>query len=224
MPRRPGQSDSTLEMRGKIEAMWEQDVSTAEIAKAVDLSVLYDLNKANIAQFCLQNPFSTATVICDELQLPCNLIIIIRELHKNGIHKRISANQQLISEENTRRRLQFCEENALRNWELAIFSDEKTFCSSEDYTKTPWRSVNTRYEIQHIQPKKRSGGISLGYWGWMSQAGPGEPGQVNSHFSTHNTIRAWNGLRKRNICEKLVNSMPRRLQECIEANGYYTKY
>ncbi|KAF2886434.1 hypothetical protein ILUMI_19739 [Ignelater luminosus] len=144
MPRRPGQSDSTLEMRGKIEAMWEQDVSTAEIAEAVDLSVLNDLNKANIAQFCQQNPFSTATVICDELQLPCNLIIIIQ---------------------NTRRRLQFCEENALRNWELAIFSDEKTFCSSEDYTKTPWRSVNTRYEIQHIQPKKRSGRISLGYWG-----------------------------------------------------------
>ncbi|KAF2902473.1 hypothetical protein ILUMI_03713 [Ignelater luminosus] len=88
-----------------------------------------------------------------------------------------TAKQQLISEQ-----------NALRNWELAIFSHEKTFCSSEDYTKTPWRSVNTRYEIQHIQPKKRSGRISLGYWGWMSQAGPGELVQVNSHFSIHDYV------------------------------------
>ncbi|KAF2894696.1 hypothetical protein ILUMI_11482, partial [Ignelater luminosus] len=174
MPRRPGQSDSTLEMRRKIVAMWEQGISTAEIAEAVDLSVLNDLNKANIAQFCQQNPFSTATVIRDILQLPCNPRIIIRKLHKNGIHKRIPARQQLINEQNASRRWQFCEENALRNWELAIFSDEKTFCFSEDYTKTPWRSVNTRYEIQHIQPKKRSSRISLGYWGWMSQAGPGE--------------------------------------------------
>ncbi|KAF2881281.1 hypothetical protein ILUMI_24900 [Ignelater luminosus] len=147
-----------------------------------------DLNKANIAQFRQQNPFSRATVIRHELQLPCNPRIIIRELHKNGIHKRIPAKQQLISEQTARRRLQFCEENALRNWELAIFSDEKTFCSSEDYIKTPWRSVSTRYEIQHIQPKKRSGRISLGYWGWMSQAGPGELVQVNSHFSTYDYV------------------------------------
>ncbi|KAF2890207.1 hypothetical protein ILUMI_15966 [Ignelater luminosus] len=143
MPRRPGQSDSTLEMRGKING-----------------PSAGDLNKANIAQFCQQNSFSTATVIRDELQLPCNPRIIIRELHKNGIHKRIPAKQQLISEQNARRGMQFCEENALRNWELAIFSDEKTFCSSEDYTKTLWRSVNTRYDIQHIQPKKRNGRIS----------------------------------------------------------------
>ncbi|KAF2894287.1 hypothetical protein ILUMI_11879 [Ignelater luminosus] len=196
MPRRPGQSDSSLEMRGKIVAIYLRNKAVIITTRNRPLKtkrrtgrpqVLNDLNKANIAQLCQQNPFSTATVIRDELQLPCNPRIIIRELHKNGIHK-IPAKQQLISEQNARRRLQFCEEDALRNWELVIFSDEKTFCSSEDYTKTSWRSVNTRYEIQHIQPKKRSGRISLGYWGWMSQAGPGEQVQVNSHFSTHDYV------------------------------------
>lgn len=39
MPRRPGQSDSTLETRGKLVALWNEGVSKQEISERVDLSV-----------------------------------------------------------------------------------------------------------------------------------------------------------------------------------------
>jgi hypothetical protein len=34
----------------------------------------------------------------------------------------------------------------------------------------------------------------------------------------------WNTFRGRNICEELVNSMPKRLQVVIDSLGAYTKY
>lgn len=36
--------------------------------------------------------------------------------------------------------------------------------------------------------------------------------------------QVWEDLRRTNICANLVASMQRRLQECIDAGGYYTKY
>ncbi|KAF2893613.1 hypothetical protein ILUMI_12560, partial [Ignelater luminosus] len=154
-------------------------------------------------------------------------------------------------EQNARRRLQFCEENALPNWELAIFSDEKTFCSSEDYTKTLWRSGRTGPGQPALFNPRLRRGIEGRYtsvfreWfaqrpeitslDWPAQFLDFNPvenfglllfdnGTRNREKLRNDTIRAWNGLRRSNICEKLVNSMPRRLQQCIEVNGYYTKY
>lgn len=34
----------------------------------------------------------------------------------------------------------------------------------------------------------------------------------------------WHQLRNGNLCQRLVGSMQNRLQECIEAEGYYTRY
>lgn len=39
-----------------------------------------------------------------------------------------------------------------------------------------------------------------------------------------NVMRVWNGFRGTDLCDRLVASIPRRLQKCIEANGLYTKY
>ncbi|EFA10906.1 Transposable element Tc1 transposase-like Protein [Tribolium castaneum] len=39
-----------------------------------------------------------------------------------------------------------------------------------------------------------------------------------------NFLNVWNRLRRTDICQNLVGSMKRRMQECIDNNGYYTKY
>jgi hypothetical protein len=182
-----------------------------------------------------------------------------------------------------------------------------------------WRRDGTRYHPQNVRPNRSSGRISVGYWAWMSQDGPGEitqitPPRFNSHryweileevmlptvrniypeeerprfafvqdncsihraniimdwFADHpeidlirwpskspdlnpienlwgqmilnwgdpfhgarrrtveeldaNVRRVWTMLRGRDYCRNIVTGMRERLQECIDVNGYYTRY
>ncbi|KAF2902805.1 hypothetical protein ILUMI_03380 [Ignelater luminosus] len=96
-----------------------------------------------------------------------------------------------------------------------------------------WRPNNTRYDPSHVHTTNRSGRVTAGYWGWMSCHGPGELVQVSPRFSSQEYITilkdvllptTWESIRGTNLCESLVRSMPRRLQDCIENQGQHTKY
>lgn len=275
-------------------------------------SILDDNQKEAITQAAIEEPFTTATIIRDQLELPCSTDTVIRVLHRNGIHSRIPARKPDLSEAQANQRLRFAQQHVDWDWETVIFSDEKVFCSSEDFRKTLWRANNTRYDRRHIQPIKRSGRISCGYWGWMSSAGPGELVRISPHFTSaeyvsiledvmlptaraiypdnnivfiqdnspvhtarivrewfeehpdiqtvrwptkspdlnpiehlwaaavrnwgdernirtaddlhRNVMSVWEQLRRTTICENIVSSMPRRLQECIDNNGFYIRY
>jgi transposase len=44
----------------------------------------------------------------------------------------------------------------------------------------------TRYHPQNVRPNRSSGRISVGYWAWMSQDGPGEIAQITPpRFNSH---------------------------------------
>lgn len=267
-----------------------------------------------LAEEIRNSPFTTSSILKENLQLRCSASTILRRLHERELHSRCPARKPQITQENANTRLEFSRVNLERDWTAVIFSDEKTFVTSAETKKVLWRPNNTRYLAQHIQPNKRSGRISAAYWGWMSHAGPGELVRVNRRFSAldyvqvledvmlpsvrviypdgpilfvqdnspihtarivrewfadhneiiniqwparspdlnpienlwaaavrqwqdlenvnvrnenelHNNIMAvWERLRTTNICENLVNSMSRRLLECIESEGFYTRY
>ncbi|KAF2885298.1 hypothetical protein ILUMI_20886 [Ignelater luminosus] len=93
----------------------------------------------------------------------------------------------------------------------------------ENRTKlvTMWEHGTSKDEIAHIV------GLS------MSCHGPGELVQVSPRFSSQEYITiledvllptTWESIRGTNLCESLVRSMPRRLQDCIENQGQHTKY
>lgn len=46
----------------------------------------------------------------------------------------------------------------------------------------------------------------------------------NAEQLSQHVNEIWAAMANTNICEVLVGSMRRRLQACIEAEGYYTKY
>ncbi|KAK9695452.1 Fibronectin type III domain [Popillia japonica] len=88
-----------------------------------------------------------------------------------------------LTEEHATARLNFAGENINRDWQNVIFTDEKIFSTSDDSPKVLWRKNNTRYDVQHIQPTRRSGRISCGFWGWMSAVGPNEIVPVDGRFT-----------------------------------------
>lgn len=107
-------------------------------------------------------------------QFDTSALTIRRVLHSEGLHHRQPARKPYLSEVNKQKRLEFARQYLEFDWEKAIFTDEKSFMSSQHGRLHLWRRNKTRYEEKNIVPNMESGRISVNMWGWMSAAGPGE--------------------------------------------------
>lgn len=97
-----------------------------------------------------------------------------RTLHSEGLHYRRHAIKPLLTEANKRAGLEFTLKYRDFDWSNVIFSDEKTFKSSQHWRVMLWCRNNTCYADDHVVPNCESGRITVNMWGWMSAAGPGE--------------------------------------------------
>lgn len=152
----------------------------ADLPKSGRLKVTTQLEDDAIIAIARRTPFTNSTKIKEALQLECSHDTIVRRLHQNNLHARTPAEKILLTPDHAARRLAFCQENLNRDWSNVIFTDEKVFSSSQE---TPlikvWRPDNSRYRPQHVKLNRASGRRSLGVWGWMHRAGPGELVQVS---------------------------------------------
>lgn len=136
-----------------------------------------------------RNPIVTSVIIKQELQLHCAEQTIRDFLHKNNIHCRRPAKKVELTAQHAELRVNFCRENLERDWSTVIFTDEKVFSTSQDTKKLVWRPNGTRFNRENIVPVRRTGRISLAYWGWMSAAGPGELTRVETKMNAEEYVR-----------------------------------
>lgn len=128
-------------------------------------------------------PFQSSTTIREHHNLHCSTSTIKKVLRENGVFCHRPAKKIAFTDQHKINRVRFSEENINRHWANVIFSDEKVFCSNTDSLKPLWRRRNTRLEEKNVLKTNRSGRISSGYWGWMSDAGPGELVKINGRFT-----------------------------------------
>ena len=114
-----------------------------------------------------------------------SLLTVRRALHSEGLHHRRPAKKPQLTESHKQARLRFARDYLDFDWTSVIFSDEKTFQSSQKGRLHLWRRSNTRWREENIVCNTESGRISVNMWGWMSAAGPGElqyiPTRANSN-------------------------------------------
>lgn len=138
-----------------------------------------------------RNPFLSATAIGRELHLPVAAVTIRRRLHAAGTHHRRAARKEILTPACREDRVSF----ALLYismpqdfWQTVIWTDEKVFSSDEDGRMTLWRPNNTRYSPEHVMATRRSGRISVAFWGWMSAAGVGELVQIPTRMDSEEYV------------------------------------
>ena len=84
----------------------------------------------------------------DQLQLQVSADTIRRRLHGAGIHHRIPAKKETLTNAHREGWLAFARQHVdkeLDFWSRVVFTDEKTFRSSDHGRKHVWRMDNTRY-------------------------------------------------------------------------------
>lgn len=120
---------------------------------------------------------------------------IRRRLREHGLRHRIPAKKPILTPRLKAQRLQFAQHYLSFNFDNVIFVDEKVFCSSAQGRLSLYRTSNTRYDERNVLPNNRSGRITLGFWGWMNQNGPGELVEVGGRM---------NGPRYKDILENVL--------------------
>lgn len=106
-----------------------------------------------------------------------------------------------------------------------IFTDEKTFCSSQDGRLNLWRHDRTRYAEEHVVPWPSKSpdcpienilGIMVQMW-VNGQERTKQPLEEHCH-------EVWESLRGSHVCSRIVDSIPDRLRAVSDSMGAYTRY
>lgn len=109
-------------------------------------------------------------------------------LHGTGLHFRHYAKKVVLTAAHKTARLNFARNYLDFDWTNTIFSDEKSFRSSQHGRLTLWRYNKTRYTEDHVVPNQLSGRITANMWGWMSVAGVGELVQISPRENAVNYV------------------------------------
>ncbi|KAL7634863.1 UNVERIFIED_CONTAM: hypothetical protein RMT77_015240 [Armadillidium vulgare] len=132
------------------------------------------------------NPFTNAREIQRQLQMECSDTTIRRRLHEAGIHHRISAVKHKLSDEHKSARLAFANQYIQKDmnyWSRVIFTDEKTFSSTNHAPLHCWRHNNARYDAANIFEEARSDHVKCNVWGWINAFTVGELTHINGRFT-----------------------------------------
>lgn len=100
-----------------------------------------------IVESAENNPMNNAVALREELQLDVSVQTVRRRLHAEGIHHRTPATKQFLTARHREGRLRFAEAHVqedLDYWAHVIFTDEKTFSSTNHGKLHCWRRNNTR--------------------------------------------------------------------------------
>ncbi|EFX67530.1 hypothetical protein DAPPUDRAFT_63850, partial [Daphnia pulex] len=117
---------------------------------------------------------------------------IFRRLQKEGLHCRIAAKKEFLTNAQKEQRMAFATAYADKDeqgWRSVIFSDEKTFGSHENGRPFVIRTNGTRFVPGHTFSIKRSGRKSIPVWGWFSFDEAGAIHHINGRLTAEKYIR-----------------------------------
>ena len=106
---------------------------------------------ARIIAAAAADPHTTAVAITQGLQLDVSVLTVRRRMHQAGIHHRVPAVKEKITDDHRAARLAFAQQYVEQDME---FTDEKVFRSTCHGKRHCWRPNNTRYGKKNIEINK----------------------------------------------------------------------
>lgn len=136
-------------------------------------------------------PFTNAVAVKEQLGLHVSADTVRRRLHEREVHHRTPAIKETLTDRHRENRLLFAQQHGDKGmdfWSRVIFTDEKTFRSTNHGRLHCWRRDGTRYQRQHIYEVQRSGHVTFNVWGWMHLYGLGELADIEGKFTADQYI------------------------------------
>lgn len=150
--------------------------------------ILSEIQENQLSEAVRAEPFSFVVKVKENLNVHCSNTTVRRVLHRKGLQSRVAAQKEELTADHKNARLRFATENLHRDWRGVVFTDEKTFRTSDFVKRKVWRQSGTRYAHENIQRVGRSGRICLSMWGCMNHDGPGFLVDTPTRMSAHDYL------------------------------------
>ena len=144
-----------------------------------------------IMEFVNTHPFTNAVDTTAQLNLDVSAQTVRRRWHGAGVHHRIPAEKDVLEARHIEGRLRFAQQYVGKDmsfWGRVVWTDEKTFSSSDHGQLHCWRPNNSRYDPKHIYEVARSGHVTVNMWGWINLNCVGELTEINGRFTAEQYI------------------------------------
>lgn len=145
-----------------------------------------------VAEIIVDDPFTNAAIVGRQFGVNKNTV---RKVWSDiGIRHHVAAKKPFLTPAQKEQRLGFALEHLNTDWSRIIFSDEKTFQTDRHQKTHLYRPKNCRYDEKYLQPNRRSGRVSAGIWGWISESGPGEMCMIDGRLNSEKYVDILEGV------------------------------
>jgi hypothetical protein len=114
--------------------------------------------------FLRLHPFETAIRARQETNFPASLKTTRRRIKKSELNNRCAANKIFLTAQNKQQRVMFAQECIHQNqniWDAVVFSDKKTFQSSNSGRLGVYRLAGTNHNEEYGHATNRSGRFAV---------------------------------------------------------------
>lgn len=138
---------------------------------------------ANLVALSEGNPFRHSSWLVANSHFPGCSKTARNRLGEANLHARRAAIKEVLTDAHCVDHMAYAATHADADWSRVVFSDEKTFSSSNDGPQIVYRPNNSRFDPKYVHQRQKSGRFSVCAWGWMSAAGGGPLWLVDGHLT-----------------------------------------
>jgi len=141
-------------------------------------SILTERDKNHLERAVKLNRFTPLRHIASQLPLNASIDTCRNALKERGMNQYEAAKKPYLRPENVRKRKDWCKDIGSwpdEEWNKVIWTDESSLELGLSSRKVKvWRKKGERYKADCLAPNKRSGRISVMFWGcfWQDELGP----------------------------------------------------
>ena len=121
-----------------------------------------------------------------------SVYIVRRRLHKERLHRYTPAYKEKLTARHGASRLQFAGQHldwGIEDWAKVIFSDEKSFSSTDHGKMHCLCPYKTRYNRSNIHEKARNAHVTANMWWWINYSEVGELAEMNENSTLGNIFK-----------------------------------
>ncbi|CAB5384973.1 unnamed protein product [Rhizophagus irregularis] len=209
---------------------FQKTKSVKDLPKTGRPHLLTQRTERRAARYIISGECSTAVQVQKKLQVDHKIEVsaetVRRAFKKNDLKSMVKVKKPLLLPHHKKARYEFAKKYkhwSIDDWKKVVWSDESKFnVFGSDGREYCWKKKGKPLKDQHVKGTIKFGGGGVFVWRCFT-AQDGSIIITNKTSLWEKIQTSWNNI-ETEVCTKLIETIPRRIEDVIKQKGGYTKW